>query len=453
MPRHAHGRARWRSRYRSAAQARKVRRSQRATWIGRHPKTVGAAIVVVAMTPVWWSLGNAMASANTLPPQVQFVEWVRGHGGGGFVRWVENIWYSHHQPPKGGRPPKGAIPAPVALKQAVTASAPPHLPTPAPITPLASPAIPGEGQWHPAGPTVGGVPTIYEAFLRPDPVHTSLVAGVAWMDPKLLRAQLYAGAVNPGVGGPWTPTAPIAGSAAQGLAAAFNAGFLMNSSEGGFYLDGKTGVPLRTGAASFVIYANGTATVGAWGTDVTMTPSVVSVRQNLSLLVNNGAAVAGLNKNDTTVWGATLGNQVYVWRSGVGVTANGAIVYVGGPGLNITTLATLLARAGAVRAMELDINTDWVNFFTFAPPAGQPAAPSNGTPLLTDMVRPVSRYFGTTNRDFFTMSVRQHPLSSTGPNAQPASRSGSGSGGTSPVSASSGSGSLSASGTRASRAG
>ena len=58
---------------------------------------------------------------------------------------------------------------------------------------------------------------------------------------------------------------------------------------------------------------------------------------------------------------------MYVWRSGVGITADGALVYVGGPGLNITDLADLLVRAGAVRAMELDINTDWVNFSAYRP--------------------------------------------------------------------------------------
>ena len=73
----------------------------------------------------------------------------------------------------------------------------------------------------------------------------------------------------------------------------------------------------------------------------------------------------GLHANDTTQWGFTLGNAVYVWRSGLGVTADGALVYVGGPGLNITDLANLLVDAGAVRAMELDINTDWVNFSTY----------------------------------------------------------------------------------------
>ena len=111
-----------------------------------------------------------------------------------------------------------------------------------------------------------------------------------------------------------------------------------------------------------------------------MAPNVRSVRQNLDLVVDGGHPVPGLNANDTTRWGFTLGNQVYVWRSGVGVTADGALVYVGGPDLNITDLADVLARAGAVRAMELDINTDWVNFATYAPatPTGV-ASSNNGT--------------------------------------------------------------------------
>ena len=379
--------------------------------MGRHPKSVTSLVVFLAMTPVWVSLGQSMASANTLPLPIQFVEWVRSHGGGGFVRWTESIWYSHNPPPKGGRPPAGAIPAPV---RSTTTTVPtvPQLPPPPNIVPLASPPLPGEGQWHPIGRTVDGQAAMYAAYLRPDPVHTSLVAGVVWMDPLLLRAQLYAGAQTPGTPGNWTPTAPISAAAAQTLTAAFNAGFRMSASLGGFYLDGRTAVPLRNGAASFVVYANGTATVGAWGKTVPMPPQVVAVRQNLSLLVDHGAPVPGLNANDTTVWGATLGNQIYVWRSGLGVTADGALVYVGGPGLNITTLANLLVRAGAVRAMEFDINTDWVNFFSFSPPPGQAASPVNGTKLLSDMVRPVDRYFGPTNRDFITMSVRSTPLTS-----------------------------------------
>ena len=120
------------------------------------------------------------------------------------------------------------------------------------------------GSGGPSAARSAGVPAVYEAFLRPDAVHTSLVVGVAWMDTKLLSATLYSGSYIPG-GGPYKYTAPVQPSAARSLVAAFNAGFRMHDANGGYYTEGKTIIPLRNGAASFVIYRNGTATVGAWG--------------------------------------------------------------------------------------------------------------------------------------------------------------------------------------------
>ena len=351
------------------------------------------------------SLGGALtnpALGNSL--SARLAEWARENGGASVVNWFENQWYSHHPPPVGGTLPAGAIRHSRAKPVAVSVG-PVHLPAPAPIVPFASPAIPGEGQWSPAGRLVGGIPAVYETTVRPDAVHTSYVAGVAWMDTKLLKATLYSGSQIPG-SGPYAHTAPISPAASGVLVTAFNAGFLMSEANGGYYTDAKVVIPLRTGAASFVVYRDGTSTVGQWGRDVTMTPDVVSVRQNLNLLVDNGQPVPGLNAADTTQWGNTLGNAVYVWRSGLGVTADGALVYVGGPGLNITDLANILLRAGAVRAMELDINTDWVNFSTYRPttPTG-PATPTNGTELLSNMTGTPARYFETWwARDFITMS-------------------------------------------------
>jgi hypothetical protein len=280
------------------------------------------------------------------------------------------------------------------------------LPTPAPLVPFASPAVAGEGDWHPAGRTVGGTPAVYEAFLRPDAVHTSLVAGVAWIDTRLVSATLYSGSLIPG-GGPFTHQAPIEPDAARRLVALFNAGFLLSDSLGGYYTDGRAEVPLRDGAASFVIYKGGRVDIGAWGSDVTMTPDVVSVRQNLVPLVEHGQPAPGLNATDTTQWGFTLGNQYFVSRSGVGITADGALVYVAGD-TDITDLAALLVRAGAVRAMELDINPAWVDFATYAPAAGQLASASNGSNLLSSMVSdgPARCFWSWWERDFFTLSAR-----------------------------------------------
>lgn len=232
------------------------------------------------------------------------------------------------------------------------------------------------------------------------------MAGVAWMDPHLLAAKLYSGSESPGY--PFPFTAPIDPAAAQTLVAAFNGGFKTGDANGGYYDYGQTVVPLRTGAASFVIYTNGNATVGQWGRDAFMGPNIAAVRQNLNLLVDGGQPVGGLNPYDTSVWGATLGGIPDVWRSGVGVTADGALVYVSGPALNIVQLAQLLVRAGALRAMELDINVFWPTFATYSPvPANGPATPANGADLLTNMTGQPDRFFlSWWARDFFTMSAR-----------------------------------------------
>ncbi len=389
---------------------RREKRARRHTIFGRHPVASGSIVAVLALSPVWLSLGNAMTNPSfgvTLP--ARFAEWAREHGAAPLIGWIENFYYSHNPPRVGGAPPKGAIPLGGVGNRTVPvhAAGVTPLPVPAPIRPFASSPLPGEGQWHAAGRLVDGVPAIYEAFLRPDAVHTSYVVGVAWMDTRLLRATLYSGSMIPG-GGPYRYTAPVQPGAASSLVAAFNAGFLMSNADGGYYTQGRTIFPLRTGAASFVIYRDGSVAIGAWGSQVRMTSQVVAVRQNLNMLVDNGKPVAGLNPNDISVWGATLGAQVYVWRSAIGVTANGALVYVGGPSLNITTLAALLVRAGAVRGMELDINTDWVDFATFKPStANGLASPANGQDLLANMVGSPSRYFASWwARDFFTMSCR-----------------------------------------------
>ena len=61
--------------------------------------------------------------------------------------------------------------------------------------------------------------------------------------------------------------------------------------------------------------------------------------------------------------------------------------------------------------MELDINTDWVNFSSYQPSTpGGPATPANGTELLPAMTGTPGRYFEPWwARDFITMSAAVGP--------------------------------------------
>lgn len=295
----------------------------------------------------------------------------------------------------------GAVSAAATLTSHV-ASTP--LPAPQTLIQFSSSAMPGGGVWRPAGRRVHGVSAVYTTQLHP-PGAPSIVAGVAWMDTHLLRARLYSGSLSPG-GLFWKLTAPVSASAARTLVAAFNGGFLMKNTNGGYYSEGHLVAPLRVGAASLVIYRDGSATVGQWGRDVAMTPTVVAVRQNLNLLVDNAKPVAGLNPSDIVTWGAALNGVVDTPRSGLGVTKNGALVYVEGP-MNIVDLADLLVRAGAVRAMTLDMNPLWPVFATYRPSSGGGlAAPANGKDLLATMIQSPARFFEAVYaRDFITMSA------------------------------------------------
>jgi hypothetical protein len=309
--------------------------------------------------------------------------------------------------------PSTASPAGPSSRQASVLGSP--LPTPAALAPFSGPAVAGQGAWSPAGRPVGGVRAVYETTLVP-PGGTQ-PAGISWMDTRLLSARLYSGSKSPG-GGPYRYTAPIGRAQAASLVAAFNGGFVMNVAGGGYYTEGRTVDPLRPGAASLVIYADGRVNVGAWDRDVAMTPNVASVRQNLVPLVAGGQPTPQAASTDWQAWGSTCGAAScaatvpgieHQWRSGAGVTAGGALVYATGPALDPLQLAQLLVRAGAVRGMQLDINPDWTVFVTYDPPAaGGLAAPSNGGKLLSSTVQGPWTFFAPWwARDFITMSARR----------------------------------------------
>jgi hypothetical protein len=146
------------------------------------------------------------------------------------------------------------------------------------------------------------------------------------------------------------------------VVAAFKSGFKMSAHPGGFLLNGDTVRELVVGKASAVIDDRGRLTVGQWGRDVKMSPHVRSVRQNLALIVEGGRLVHGLDRNADLRWGSAKNQLQYTWRSGLGVTAHGDVLYVAGDKLNLAALGAALAQAGAVTGMELDIHSGLESF-------------------------------------------------------------------------------------------
>jgi hypothetical protein len=372
---------------------------------GSVPRRIGRAVLallVVFLLVVGLSIGTALTAPGTDSTAAKLAEWGRDHGFNGVITWLEQQQYEHNQPRIGGAPP-GGIPiagGPENPSAAPTARAVPTLPAPAPIPVLAGgPPLPNEGRWQTVV-TVAGVPAVRIAELRPDSQHTSFVAGVLWMDPKLVRGQLQPGYLDPG--GSWQAADSITTSVQSSVVAAFNAGFRLNASHGGYYSEGRTVAPLQDGAASLVLDTNGTATVGSWNQEVRIGPNVASVRQNLVMLVDDGHVNPSCATGNAE-WGATIGNAAYIDRSGFGVTADGGEVYVGGPALSVCSLGAILQAAGVVRGMELDINPAWVSGVYFHDIPG--ALPQGFRLYPAQRVAP-SHYLSPSSRDWYGWYAR-----------------------------------------------
>ena len=333
----------------------------------------------------------------------RLAEWARDHYLSPLVTFGE--WLTYSAPKKGGKPSfaltvpgaRAAVPAPAHSKHPAASYGPP-----APLRPLAGQPLPGEGQWRVLG-TAQGKPAIYGTYLRASSVYTSYVAGIVSMNQNLLKFSLRPGTEDPGPGN-WKAQPDIAPGTRQGLEATFNDGFKISQSDGGFYLNGTTAGTLTRGTASVVYYRNGRIAIGVWGGSVRMTPDVAGVRQNLHLIVVNGTVPSSVNDDVETQWGATLGGSYYVWRSGIGITRDGRIIFAYGPALDVQELAMLLQRAGAVTAMQLDINPDWMSFMYYLP-RNHPADPTPVN-LLPDQVQPPDRYYSASGRDFTAVYAR-----------------------------------------------
>ena len=353
-----------------------------------------ALVLVTLIVVTSWSIFSALRAPGD-DTVTKLAEWGRDHGLGAVVTLAESVQYKLHPPVTGGTPDTSILAAGSQMSGTHGASKAAAMVLPRMTSPV-SPALAGEGVWVPTVNSVGG-PLVEQTYVRPDSVHTSYLSGVAWMSHRL-RFALHPGYQDPGTNG-FTLADQIVPSEYATLVATFNGGFKLKDARGGIYDHGQTFGTLTNGAASLVIYTDGHATVGTWGKDVGLTSDVAYVRQNLQPLVSHGAVVSNLDSNVQSAWGATLGGAYAVWRSGIGVTSTGDLVYVAGDALTVGALADLLHRAGAVTAMQLDINTAWVSYMTYQH-SGSHLVPHK----LVAFQRPATRYLQPTSRDFISVS-------------------------------------------------
>jgi hypothetical protein len=218
------------------------------------------------------------------------------------------------------------------------------------------------------------------------------------MDMRKMTLSAVAGTQQPG--GPIGNFGPgiIPGNIVQSgkLVAAFDGGFQYKDGKYGMIVDGKTYLPLQQNAGTLVGYRDGTLSIIDY-TGQDLGKNVSFVRQNCPILVENGQVFA-INEKNKKLWGRTFNADIFTWRSGIGLTREGNLIYAVGNNLSPASLGEALKMAGAVSAIQLDINPFWVRFNIFEPNGSGGYKTSTLTKDLKDGSK---AYLSGYSKDFF----------------------------------------------------
>lgn len=216
---------------------------------------------------------------------------------------------------------------------------------------------------------------------------------------RLVHLALHAGLGEPRGSG-WRYGDKIEASEIHRVLAAFNGGFRLTYGKVGFLAYGRVAVPLGPGLGSIVTYRNGMTEIGAWTMGVPARGMrIASVLQNQRLLVNRGVAAPTVSSCVIVCWGKTVGGSPETARTALGITGEGRLVWAAGESLTPAALARTLIGAGAVRAVELDINPGWVAGFLYRHHRGGPTA----IPVVPGQDAIPNKLLAPYNRDFFTV--------------------------------------------------
>ena len=381
---------------------------------------MASVVVLAVLAPVVYSYTTTMMQPSSLPLWPRSVEWLRANHGNWLVDGVEHYYYSWKAPKKGGPqltslPGIGLLDVSAAKKTARhrtatarhrTAMARHRTETarhrvagwPPPIKAVLARPLPGEGVWSGTGPIVRGSPGVLVTEFRTEVDYPRIVAFVAWFDHTRTSVAFYPGRYEP-------PNAPVRGPMSVPfdqrwrLLATFNGGFIYRDGQNGSSINGMMYEPLKDGLATLVAYRDGRVDVKRWSGGPVAGGGVAFARQSLPLIVDHGRL--NPNLNDSSQWGYTLGNAVRVWRTGAGIDRRGNLIYAAADYQTVTTLARILQRAGAVRAMQLDINPEWPTLITYAHRGGlEPVK------VVPNYQQPATRYLVPDDRDFFAVYRR-----------------------------------------------
>ncbi len=264
--------------------------------------------------------------------------------------------------------------------------------------------VDGKNAWHARlSPLFPGQEVMATSFIQPDTDRLYAVVTLLQIDTKAIALGAVAGIKQPGgsLGHPGPGVIPPALLQSGKLVAAFEGGFLYNDGNYGMTVGDTVYAPLQNNVGTLVGYKDGSLKIINY-TGQDLGKEVVFARQNCPLLLENGT-LSVLDPKNKVAWGRTLTSGIYTRRSGLGITKEGNLIYAAGNNITPLTLSYALRAAGAVDAIQLDINPAWVSFDFFSQPSpGVYAA----TPLNKEYRNRSKQFLNGYNKDFFYLYAR-----------------------------------------------
>ena len=240
---------------------------------------------------------------------------------------------------------------------------------PAAMKPILQPPLPGEGAWIgldgdpfiTRGP--GAPPAFVTSVIRTDPKRPFTRVYVTLWDPRQIALHMEAGTVEPvsatGEAGPGViPRTP---EVIKRVVAGFNGGFQAMHGEFGMQANGIMYLPPKPYAATVMELRDGTTAFGVWPKSAEVPDEIMSYRQNLTTLVQNGK----FNVWGRTWWGGTpIGwpDNIHTTRSGVCLSKEGFVGYFYGQDIAPEALAQAMLAARCELGVHLDMNPGLAGF-------------------------------------------------------------------------------------------
>jgi hypothetical protein len=337
--------------------------------------------------------GGGEAYAARAIPQVHggkpFVHWlvdtVRAEVGPAPIAWLENVVFGAKDDvkraayslfgSKAGNELKAdadkSVVARVLDASAFTDAAdnwpPPNVPS------IWKDAKPTEGVWKPITygflkPMLGlpagaekPPPYFYRTSIRPDPKRPYSEVLLIALDMRQLELGMQAGFEDPKptIGPPGDGRLPDEPAKYRRIVATFNGAFKTTHGAYGMMVNRRVLLPPVKGGASVVVTDTGEVGLGSWPSTFAIPKEIVSFRQNLDPLVEDGVA----NPTGRNLWGWQLeGESVMTHRSAICVTSAGHLYYAWGDELDGGTLGKALRQAGCSYGIHLDMNPAHTGF-------------------------------------------------------------------------------------------